>query len=59
MYQVTAPLTKRQVSLITEYQRLERLSVVYPAQAQRRAAIEAELEQIEQQKHSKALGVAA
>ena len=59
MYQVTAPLTRRQVSLISEYQRLERLSVVYPAQVERRAAIVAELEQIEQQKHSKVLGAAA
>ena len=53
MYQVTAPLTKRQLSLITEYDRLERLSVTYPAQEARRAAIEAELEQIEQEKKAK------
>ena len=59
MYQVTAPITKRQLTLISEYKRLEahtaRTGFITGLQGRRRAAIVAELHQIETEK----LGVAA
>ena len=60
MYQVTAPLTARQLALIREFKRLEaytdRTGFITGIQGRRRAAIVAELHQIEQEK---TLGVAA
>ena len=59
MYQVTAPITVRQLALIKEFKRLEahtaRTGIITGLQGRRRAAIVAELHQIESEK----LGVAA
>ena len=54
MYQVTAPITARQLSLINQFERLERYTartgISTAAQNKRRAALVAEIEQIEQEK---------
>lgn len=59
MYQVTAPLSARQLTLIQEFKRLEahtaRTGIITGLQGRRRAAIVSELHQIESEK----LGVAA
>ena len=63
MYQLTAPITARQLVLLGELKRLEayteRTSFITGLQGKRRDAIAAELEQIEAKKTAKRLGVAA
>ena len=63
MYQLTAPLSVRQLALLGELERLEayteRTGFITGRQGKRRDAIAAELEQIEAEKTAKRLGVAA